>query len=89
MFLHVSSNIIQVLELLAAHIAYKHIGAVHSALVVIKVFYFSKHIITPRKVARKWAKGSEVGQVLKSVHLEVSGRGEGLLAKMVVAFDYT
>jgi hypothetical protein len=70
-FLEVFSDVCQVLELPAAHIAGIQIGAVHMALVMIKVNFISGRMITLWKVASKWAKGDV--PVPKIMLLEVSG----------------
>jgi hypothetical protein len=84
--LKVLSDICQVLELPAAHIAGIQIGAVHFALVLEKVFIHPRRKITPWKVASEWAKGNV--PVLDCVLLEVSGRGESLLTTPEDAFEH-
>jgi hypothetical protein len=59
---------------------------VHFALVTKKVFTHSGRIIAQWKVAREWAKGNV--PMLGSVLLEVSGRGEGLLAFPIGALEH-
>jgi hypothetical protein len=82
----VSSDGWQVLELLAAHIAGIQIGAMHVALVFQKARFITRRVNTPWKVADKWAKGNV--PVLKSVLLEASGWGEGLLTTPEDAFEH-
>jgi hypothetical protein len=83
----VSSDILQLLELIAAHIAGIQIGAVHLALVSKDAIFIFGCKITLWKVASEWAKGNV--PVLGSVLLEVSGRGEGLIATVKGALEHT